>query len=288
MNNLNTKVGIIIMEDLYIGGISGIVSRSCTAPIELWKIQRQNPFMPNSTLAHVYRNEGIYGLWKGNGTNCLRIFPQLSINYYIYHKTRRELERWNMHQDMIHFLSGASAGFVSMVSVYPLETIRSRLSLQSNKNHYTGIVHAIRKMSFPEFYRGMSISILGFVPFNALNFMFYHKIKNRIGQGQGQGQGQPHISILIHLLCGGFAGAFSLMVTYPTDLLRRRMHIQGFDKHVPDYKSIGHAMRSIYFLDGIPGFYKGFLPGCIKIFPTIAIQFATMEYLRYHHTTSSK
>ena len=72
--------------DFIIGGIGGIVSRSVVAPIELNRIQRQNYFIPNSTLTDVYRKEGFRFFWKGNGSNCVRIFPQLSINYGIYRR----------------------------------------------------------------------------------------------------------------------------------------------------------------------------------------------------------
>ena len=34
-------------RDLLIGGISGIVSRTTTAPLELWKIQQQNYTLKN-------------------------------------------------------------------------------------------------------------------------------------------------------------------------------------------------------------------------------------------------
>ena len=64
--------------------------------------------------------------------------------------------------------------------MYPLETIRSRLSLQTRKNHYTGLYDAMRQMSFRDMYRGLNISILGFVPFNALNFLFYNRLKKEL------------------------------------------------------------------------------------------------------------
>lgn len=262
------------MQDLFIGGIAGIVSRTSTAPIELWKIQRQNSFMPHSTIRDVYRKEGLRGLWKGNGTNCLRIFPQLSINYDIYNRSKREIwEPIFQNKDSIHLCSGATGGLISITTVYPLETIRSRLSLQTRKNHYNGLCDAMRQMSFRDMYRGLNISILGFVPFNALNFLFYNRIKAVITE-----KTTLHKSVIASC-SGGCAGIFSLVVTYPTDLLRRRMHIQGFDIHVPKYNSISHAIKSIYINDGYRGFYRGFTAGCIKIFPTIAIQFATMEAL---------
>ena len=74
----------MLLNDFVIGGLSGIVSRTLTAPLELYKIQRQNTFMPNSTIREVIEKEGIRHLWKGNGVNSLRIFPQSAINFCIY------------------------------------------------------------------------------------------------------------------------------------------------------------------------------------------------------------
>ncbi len=79
-------------RDLLIGGMSGIISRTLTAPLELWKIQKQNYFMPNSTIKDVVKKEGIRYLWKGNFTNCVRIFPQYSVNFAVYGKINKSLE----------------------------------------------------------------------------------------------------------------------------------------------------------------------------------------------------
>ena len=46
------------LKDLMIGGTAGIVSRTCISPIELYRIQRQNSFMPDSNLRSVIRKEG--------------------------------------------------------------------------------------------------------------------------------------------------------------------------------------------------------------------------------------
>ena len=54
------------ITDLITGGMSAIVSRTATAPLELFKIQRQNSFVPYSTLRAVLQREGVKYLWKGN------------------------------------------------------------------------------------------------------------------------------------------------------------------------------------------------------------------------------
>ena len=77
-----------------------------------------------------------------------------------------------------NFYSGGVAGVVSMTTVYPLETIRTRLSLQMNKSHYTNPLQAARSLKLNQMYKGLGISILGFGPFSALNFMFYYYFKD--------------------------------------------------------------------------------------------------------------
>ena len=46
--------------DLLIGGFSGAISRTITAPLELSKIQKQNKFMRNTTLISVIKKEGFF------------------------------------------------------------------------------------------------------------------------------------------------------------------------------------------------------------------------------------
>ena len=79
---------IHMYHDIISGAVAGVVSRTMVAPIELYRVQRQNPFVPNSTIRNVMKKEGIRHLWKGNGTNCIRIVPQLSINWALYQKLK--------------------------------------------------------------------------------------------------------------------------------------------------------------------------------------------------------
>ena len=65
-----------MLDDLLIGGMAGVISRTATAPLELYKIQRQNQYLKEASIKTVLKKEGIRYLWKGNMTNCLRVFPQ--------------------------------------------------------------------------------------------------------------------------------------------------------------------------------------------------------------------
>ena len=52
---------------------------------------------------------------------------------------------YKLTEDSINFFSGAISGSISMAMIYPLENIRSRLSLQSNKSEYNGVIDVIKK-----------------------------------------------------------------------------------------------------------------------------------------------
>ena len=253
--------------DLITGGLAGAVSRTATAPLELYKIQSQNRFIPHSTLRNVVRKEGFFHLWKGNGVNCIRICPQISVNYAVFKKTQKYLSHKNSNTNKINFLSGLMGGAIGITSIYPLETIRSRMSLQTCKSHYSGMYDCFKKMGWREMYQGLGTSIIGFAPFNALSFTFFYYLKNHLDIEKNTHK----------LVCGGLSGMSAVTITYPTDLVRRRLQLQGFDASVPEYTGMVDCMKKIIRCDGVRGLYKGLGACYMKIFPTLAVQFWTIE-----------
>ena len=160
--------------DFIIGGISGIISRTLVAPIELNRIQKQNYFIPNSTLKDVYKKEGFRFFWKGNGTNCIRVFPQIAINYSIFRQTKPYFKKTFDNKNIVNFAAGSTAGCISMLATYPLETTRTYLSLQTNKNKYKGVLDALRKIPLKQLYQGSKMSLMGFGGFSGIQYSSYY------------------------------------------------------------------------------------------------------------------
>lgn len=265
-----------MLTDIFIGGMAGIISRSTTAPIELYKIQCQNQYLKHANIRAVIKKEGIRYLWKGNLTNCMRVFPQFAAQYTTFENSKQHLFH-NIKTPIIqNFLSGGVAGMVSMISMYPLETIRTRISLQMNKSHYSGPINALRTLKIRELYRGLGISILGFAPFSALNFTSYYYIKNWLEHWQSLFQ-LDNSSNITKLIAGGTSGIVSLSVTYPTDLLRRHFQMAGFNNSVPQYNGILDGFKCIVRKDGFRGLYRGLSASYIRIFPCLAIQFWCLD-----------
>lgn len=261
--------------DLIVGGCSGVISRTLTAPLELYKIQRQNRFMPNSTIRDVIKKEGIRYLWKGNLTNCVRVFPQTAVNYFIFEFSKNNIFNNIENQSTKHFLSGILGGAFSMISTYPLETVRSRLCLQTNQSHYSGFFDAFQKIPLKEQFQGLRMSIMGFAPFSALSFTFYFYYRDILESKYDLNKD------MLKLIGGGLAGSTAITITYPTDLIRRRLQLQNFDKSVPRYNGIIDCVKKIVKKEGIIGLYRGLFASYIKLFPTIGIQFLAMERLNY-------
>ena len=127
-----------------------------------------------------------------------------------------------------------------------------------------------KKMNIKSLYGGLGISIMGFGPFNALNFMFFYKYKNLLEDWKVDEK-------LVKFIAGGFAGMSALTVTYPTDLLRKHYQMSGFNSDVPKYNGILDGFRTIVRKEGIVGLYRGMLPSYIRIFPCLGIQFWCLE-----------
>ena len=158
-----------------------------------------------------------------------------------------------------------------MFLTYPLEISRSFLSLQTNKNKYTGIIDILRKNSIRQLYQGVNASLFGYGILTGLQYSSYDYINSLI-------KDTPFDT---KLMSGGLCGCFSVSIMYPTDLIRRRLQIQNFDKSVPKYNGIIDCVNKIVKTEGVPGLYRGLIANYVKTFPTFAIQFYILDKLSF-------
>lgn len=261
-------------NNFFIGGTAAIVSRTMTAPIELARLQIQNNYLKHNSISYVIRNEGFRYLWKGNWTNCIRVFPQYAANFMLYEKFQKRFKPFICNDNYLHLLAGGSSGIISIMSIYPLETARTHLALQTNHQKYSGLIDVLRKLSLRELYAGAKLTCIGYGPWNAINFASYNYYKNIFVKYENNSPG------LFKLLCGGMAGVTAITITYPTDLIRRRLQLQSFSSDVPRYGGIIDCINKIFKKESIFGFYRGLSISYIKTFPTLAIQFYTLDTLK--------
>jgi len=244
--------------------------------MELFKIQRQNYFIPNATIKDVLKKEGLRFLWKGNYANCMRAFPQFAITNTVYELANNNSIIKYIAKDNIqrNLISGMIGGNIGMICIYPLETIKTHLALQTNKSHYSNILDAFKKMRVKQMYNGLSTSMFGFGMYSSIMYTSNNHLNKKTLKDKRFNDNTKKV------LIGGISGVSAISITYPTDLIRRRLQLQGFDKSVPLYNGFFDCLIKIVKKEGIPGIYRGYSANIIKTFFMTGIQFWCMDFFK--------
>lgn len=179
-----------------------------------------------------------------------------------------------------HLLAGAFAGTVSRTCTAPLD--RLKVFLQVRGAEFASLKFCFNQLlkdgGWPSLWRGNGINVLKIAPETAIKFMVYEKAKRKI-----KGNSDVELTWPQRFIAGAFAGAFSQTVIYPMEVLKTRL-VLG---QTGDHRGIWHCAQKILILEGVKGFYRGYLPNLIGIIPYAGIDLAVYEklkraYLRYH------
>ena len=73
--------------------------------------------------------EGIYGFMKGNGVNVLRIAPFSAFEFYFYELYKSLIMQEQSDSKFMKLMCGGLTGMTASTLTYPLDLIRTRLSL---------------------------------------------------------------------------------------------------------------------------------------------------------------
>ncbi|KAI1179354.1 mitochondrial carrier domain-containing protein [Nemania sp. FL0916] len=138
------------------------------------------------------------------------------------------------------------------------------------------------------FYRGFSTTMLGMVPYAGMGFMTHDSIGDVFRSSLLQKHAtlpQPAnapadkaapLRAWAELTAGGISGAVSQTISYPLEVIRRRMQVAGAvgDGH---RLRIAEAAGMIFRERGFRGFFVGLTIGYAKIIPMSAVSFYTYE-----------
>jgi solute carrier family 25 phosphate transporter 23/24/25/41 len=123
------------------GGVAGAVSRTVVSPLERLKIlfqiqsvgREEYKLSVGKGLMKMWKDEGWRGFMRGNGTNCVRIVPYSAVQFGSYNFYKKFFEP-SPGQDLgslRRLICGGAAGITSVFFTYPLDIVRTRLSIQS-------------------------------------------------------------------------------------------------------------------------------------------------------------
>ncbi|KAI1502841.1 mitochondrial carrier domain-containing protein [Biscogniauxia marginata] len=282
------------------GGVAGAVSRTVVSPLERLKIlfqvqsagHNEYKLSVGKALGKMWKEEGWRGFMRGNGTNCIRIVPYSAVQFGSYNLYKRSFFEKYPGAGMSPFerlICGGIAGITSVFFTYPLDIVRTRLSIQSAsfaaladtpKDKLPGMWTTMKLMYKNEggisaLYRGIIPTVAGVAPYVGLNFMTYEFVRKYLTP-----EGDQNPSAARKLLAGAVSGAVAQTCTYPFDVLRRRFQINTMSGMGYQYKSIGGAVRAIITQEGVRGLYKGLIPNLLKVAPSMAANWLSFEVTR--------
>lgn len=177
-------------------------------------------------------------------------------------------------------VAGGVAGMSACTLAYPLDLVRTRLAAQTTRKYYHGIGHCLSTIVRDEgaagLYRGLGATLAQVGPCLAINYAAYETIRSTWLSKTDLAAPTVGMS----LLCGSAAGLVSSSATFPLDLVRRRMQLQGQAGAARVYSSYAGAFKSIARTEGLRGLYSGILPEYYKVVPGVALAFCAYEFMK--------
>lgn len=203
-----------------------------------------------SGLKNIYHQGGFRGFFVGNGLNVIKIVPESAIKFYVFETTKSILAELTHSEDKnaipvsARFVAGGVAGLCAQFCIYPVETLKTRI-MSSNIIETNGvrcssqefkdkqknmIVNTARSMyrtgGLKGFWPGLTVSLMGVFPYQALDMGIYETLKvtylqymNNQKDEHGKGK-SPNVLVL--WACGMVSGSIGASSVYPLNMIRTR------------------------------------------------------------------
>lgn len=279
-----------------VAGLSaGAVSTLVVHPLDIVKtrMQIQRTSSPSSTMAVIRSmtssGHPLASLYRGLTPNL--VGNASSWAFFFFFKSRadralaslRPAERSTRPSPLDYLLSPAVAGALTTVLTNPVWVIKTRMlsSDRAAEGAYPSMTAGARRIYRSEglrgFYRGLGVSLIG-VSHGSVQFAVYEPAK-RLYTARRAEPDAPLPTEATMLLSSGaklVAGA----VTYPYQVLRSRLQNYAADDRFG--RGFGGVVRKTWREEGVRGFYRGLVPGVVRVMPATWVTFLVYENVKYY------
>ena len=256
------------------GGLAGCLAKTCVAPLERTRIAAQVTSQRQSSASlamGIVRDEGVLGLWRGNGIAVVRTFPSKAIVFGGNDYYKRALLALPVAppRAAVDAAAGGLAGLTAVAITYPLDVLRTMVSATGadggKRSAYDAIASTLRSRGPAAFYVGVAPTMVGGTFHEAARFGIFDSTRR-----------WPlfdHGAWWANLACGSMAGVLAGVILYPNDTVRRQLQMGTYDTYFG-------AARGLVRTAGVPRLYAGLAPYLFRAGPGAAIQFATFGELK--------
>eukprot|EP00986_Skeletonema_menzelii_P009519 scaffold4349_cov150-Skeletonema_menzelii.AAC.5 len=164
-----------------------------------------------------------------------------------------------------HLAAAAAARAVSIFSMYPVDTIKTRMQMkQGDAFRLSGL------------YKGCAGSLIGQVPYGVLTFGSYEIYKQALLNKFPNTK--PALIYALSAILGDVTGSGWLC---PSEVMKQQLQA-GL------YPSMSEAIKGIWSKSGIAGFYQGFTGGLARDVPFRVAQLTTFEMTKSLYLKAKK
>lgn len=169
----------------------------------------------------------------------------------------------------VALLSGGVAGTAVDVTLYPLDTIKTRL--QSSQGF-------VKAGGFRNIYAGLGPAALGSAPNAALFFCTYEITKSVLSPVATSEASQS----LVHMLAASLGEVTACLVRVPVEVIKQRR--QANSKGASSLTLFNNVLKN----EGFKGLYRGYLTTVFREIPFSFLQFPLWEFLKSRWASSQK
>ena len=189
---------------------------------------------------------------------------------------------------------------------YPLELVRVRMAFHTRSTSHghsklsflstaseiyrevpktppsSSATSVLSRVPILKFYRGFSVTLAGVIPYGGTSFLVWGALRAYLTPlpQPKENSLRPHKGHpFADLGMGAVAGAVSQTVSYPFEVIRRRMQVGGLT-HPERWLRWDETVRTIWRTGGWRGFYVGLGIGYVKIMPMTAVSFAVWQWAK--------
>jgi len=269
------------------GFVAGILSRTLTAPADRLKLILQSQSADHRgvrlpvLVRDLYHDGGLPSFWRGNGTNCVKMGPEVALRFLFFDKIQVRLSRNpDSPQFFERLCAGAGAGVLAQTCIYPLEVAKTRLAI-CQTGAYSGIFDCLKKTwevsGSRGLYAGWRASALGITPYCATDLAIFFTLKDK---WQQRYKGKKLSAPLV-----GFFGMISSItaqcISYPLLVVRTRQQAQRMDvRYATSFRSPLHTLVFTWREAGVRGLYRGLTMNFCKNIPAISITYIIFEKMK--------
>lgn len=274
------------------GGIAGGFSRTVTAPLERLKILYMTTYTESKPpgiwigLKDIYKRYGLTGLFRGNSVSIMMNVLEQGLRFSIIDYSKKKLQDENGELKPKQFLLiGVLTGVLSTLILFPLDVVRIRLLSSEGDKHI--VINKFLKIystsGIRGFYSGFTPHLVSVLPAGSINVVSYNVLRRLVITESDIENSRLYKFMFV----GGAAALITGTITYPMSLLTSRIivanrNISNFKERIRTFSMI----KSIFSLEGITGFYKGYNASILRLIIGQSVNFGTYEIMKSYNSSS--